>query len=96
LQEDRKIWKGVAVAVIAVAVIAVAQSIVNYYSRSGDTAALAQLTAQTQVEVVQLVKIFGERFKAEDTAVEQDAKRCRQGHITDREICGAAGVMIRP
>jgi len=68
--------------------------IVSYFGRINDTTRLAEATARAQADVIELVKTLGERVKADDAAVQQDAKRCRQGFITDREVCGAAGVTL--
>jgi anti-sigma-K factor RskA len=94
LSGSTKLWRGVGMSVIAVVIIFTLQLAITYFTESGETASLARLTAKTQVDVVELIKVLGERAKAEDAGVLQDAKRCRQGKITDRDICGAAGVML--
>jgi hypothetical protein len=93
---SERIWHGVVISVIAVAVLFALQLAITYFTESGETAALSRITAKTQVDVIELLKVLGERATAEDEGLLQDAKRCRQGKITDRDICGAAGVMVLP
>lgn len=84
----------VAATVVAAVIIFILRMWYGHFAQASDTTELAEQTAKSHAEVVELVKILGERAKAEDAQLEQDAKRCRQGKITDREICGAAGVEL--
>lgn len=93
-ENDSKIWRNARLSAIALVII-VFQALANYWLQSRETAALAELTAKTQLDVVAVLKVLSEKVKAEDAALLQDAKRCRQEYITDRKICGAAGVVIR-
>jgi anti-sigma-K factor RskA len=94
VSSSNKLWRGVGISVIAVVIIFSLQLAITYFTESGQTAALSRATAEVQMDVVELLKLHDERIRAEDAGVLQDAKRCRQGKITDRDICGAAGVMI--
>ena len=70
----------------------------SHYARSGETEERSRENEQRNVEqdkalapIRELVEKLGNRAAAEDAALERDAELCRQGVITDKMICGAAG-----
>ncbi len=69
-----------------------------HFSRAEETEERSLENKQRNIEqdaelkpIRELVEKLGNRAAAEDAALERDAELCRQGVITDKMICGAAG-----
>ena len=66
----------------------------DHFAQASDHEARIEENEKKIAPIIDLVEALGQRAEAEDAALEQDAKRCRQGKITDPEICGAAGAGV--
>ncbi len=83
---------GVATAVILFVLGSTFGFFQDHFAQAGDHEARIEENKKALAPIIDLVEELGKRAAAEDAALEQDAMRCRQGKITDQEICGAAGV----
>ena len=73
----------------------------SHYARSADTEDRSLENEQRNAEqdkalapILKIVEELGNRAAAEDAKLERDAELCRQGFITDRVLCGAAGETV--
>ena len=84
----KTLWVSLLAPVAVVAAIYLAGLFGTHWANAGEVPELKTLAESNYAVLAELT----EREKAKDSALEQDAMRCRQGKIIDREICGAAGV----
>lgn len=91
---SRRAWWAVASTVVAAVILLGLDGWKGHFAAANQTEERSKENKKKIDPVIALVRELGERVRAEDAALEQDAMRCRQGKIVDREICGAAGVEI--
>ena len=86
--------KTVVTSVITAAIIAGGSFQLQHYASAQDTEDLAKQSAETQIELVEIVKNLAARAVASDIEEEQDRKRCLACQIKDPAICGIVGVEV--